>query len=156
MIDIVAIIISFCALGVSIYIGQRQVKISQTQVDMQNKVELYLSHEPITLHKADGSEPDKLVPGLFIRNIGSNVVYLEKYIFNGKEYPLKEEVLPSVSTYSSFHYIFLPTDGTSHISLSIFFTDWQGNKWITKGYADFREGTWDISYSPCVQDKNNI
>lgn len=102
-IDIIAVIISFFALGMSAYIGLKQVKINQKQADFQDKVELYLLNESITIRSADGSKPDEVFPGIFIRNVGNSVVYLERYIFDGKEYPLHKEVLPPVSAYNAFH-----------------------------------------------------
>lgn len=149
MIDIIAVVISICALAASLYIGVNQVKISQTQLEFQDKVELYLLHGPITLRKIDGTTPDEMRPGIFIRNVGNSVIYLEKYTFNGREYPLNREVLPPVSSYDGFHYIYLPMDGTTHVSLSIDFYDWKKRHWQTKGYADFRNGLWEISYTPC-------
>ena len=156
LLDILPIIISIIALGTSLIIGKkqfeiskRQVEISKLQADAQNKVELYLLSEPITLRKADGSVPDKIVTGIIIRNVGNNVVYLDKYSFNGKEYPLHKEVLPPVSSFNGYHYIYLPTDNTTHISLTVDFYDWQNRLWRTKGYADFRNGIWEITYSPC-------
>lgn len=153
MVDIIAVIISLFALGTSFYVGLKQVKISQQQLEFQDKVELYLLHGPITLRNAEGAVPDKVVPGIFIRNVGNNVIYLEKYTFNGKEYPLHKEVLPPVSAYDGYHYIYLPTDGTSHISLTIDFYDWKQRKWKTTGYADFRNGRWEITHSPCELQK---
>ena len=89
--------------------------------------------------------------GCFAVKVGNNVIYLDKYLFNGKEYPLRKEVLPPVSAYNGFHYIYLPTDGTTHVSFEIDFYDWQNKMWKTKGYADFRNGLWEITYSPCEQ-----
>lgn len=128
---------------------EKQVAISQMQADFQNKVELYLLSQPITLKDANNKLPDKVLPAIYIRNIGTNVIYLEKYIFNGREYPLGRNVLPPVSTYDGYRYIFLPTDGTTHVSITIYFQDWQNRKWKTEGYADFTEGKWEITYSPC-------
>lgn len=119
------------------------------QADAQNKVELYLLSAPVTLRDAKGENPDTVVPAIYIRNIGNNVVYLENYFYNGKEYPLGKEVLPPVSAYDSFHYIFLPRDGTLHVSYEINFCDWKNRPWRTKGFADLRNGTWDITYTPC-------
>ena len=72
--DVLPIVISTIALISSVLIGKKQVEISKRQVeisklqaDAQNKVELYLLSEPITLRKADGSVPDKIVPGIIIR-----------------------------------------------------------------------------------------
>ena len=153
LIQYLTIGISILALISSVLIGVNQVKISKLQTDMQNKVELYLLSEPITLRKADGTVQDKIVPGIIIRNIGNNVIYLDKYTFNGREYPLSKEVLPSVAAFNGYHYIYLPTDNTTHISLTIDFFDWQNNPWQTKGYADLKDGFWEITYSPCTKLK---
>ena len=162
LLDIVPIIISVIALISSVIIGKKQVTISKQQIEIskqqantQNKVELYLLSQPITLKNANGSVPDKALPAIYIRNIGANVVYLEKYTFNGREFPLGKEVLPPVSSCDGFRYIYLPTDGTDHVSLKIFFLDWQNQKWQTTGYADLKNGIWEITYSPCEKRAEN-
>ncbi|MBQ7895187.1 MAG: hypothetical protein IJ364_01355, partial [Oscillospiraceae bacterium] len=73
LIQYLTIGISILALISSVLIGVNQVKISKLQTDMQNKVELYLLSEPITLRKADGTVQDKIVPGIIIRNIGKSI-----------------------------------------------------------------------------------
>lgn len=153
LIQVTTIAISLLALITSVYIGIKQVKISKVQNDMQNKVELYLLSQPITISHAYQNTPDILRPALYIRNIGSAVVYLERYIFNGREYPLGKEILPPVSAYDGYRYIFLPTDGTDHVSFEIFFLDWQNNPWKTSGYADFINYVWEVIYEPCVRIK---
>lgn len=147
--DIAPIIISIIALISSVLIGKKQVQISKQQIDAQNKVELYLLSQPITLRSAKREVPDQIFPAIYIRNIGANVVYLENYIFNGREFPLGKEVLPPVLAYNGFRYIYLPTDGTDHVSLKINFLDWQNGKWQTTGYADLKDGIWEVTYSPC-------
>lgn len=149
MLEIISIIISICALVSSVYVGIKQVRISKMQIKFQNKVELYLLTGPITLHNIDNIAPDETRLAIFIRNIGNQVIYLEKYTYDGKDYPLSNEVLPPVAAYDGFRYIFLPRDGTTHISLKITFKDWQKQQWQTIGYADFREGKWEVTYSPC-------
>lgn len=155
MLDVITIIISICALVSSLYVGIKQVKISKIQVEFQNKVELYLLVESCTIHDINNQTPDKVVPAIFIRNVGSNVTYLEKYTFNGRDYPLSDEVLPPVSSYDGFRYIYLPRDGTTHVSLMIVFKDWKKQRWQTTGYADFRDGKWEITYSPCRKIKED-
>lgn len=147
--DILPIVISTIALISSVLIGKKQVEISKQQANAQNKVELYLLSQPITLRSAKGDVPDQILPAIYIRNIGANVVYLENYTFNGREYPLGKNVLPPVSAYDGFRYIYLPTNGTDHVSLKINFLDWQGQKWQTTGYADVKDGQWEVTYSPC-------
>ena len=149
MLDIFTLIISIVALLSSFYIGKKQYELAQMQAAAQNKTELYLLVQMITLRDAAGKQPDKTLPAIYIRNIGNNVVYLDKYLFNGREYPLGKEVLPPVSSFDGFHYIYLPTDGTTHISLEIDFRDWRGHLWKTKGYADLNDGIWKVTYSPC-------
>lgn len=147
--DVFPVVISTIALISSVLIGKKQVEISKQQADAQNKVELYLLSQPITLRSAKGDIPDQILPAIYIRNIGANVVYLENYTFNGREFPLGRNVLPPVSAYDGFRYIYLPTDGTDHVSLKINFLDWQNQKWQTTGYADVKDGQWVVTYSPC-------
>lgn len=87
--------------------------------------------QPITLKSADGIQSDQSVPAIYIRNVGGNVIYPEQYLFNGREYPLGKEVLPPMSVCEGYRYIYLPTDGTTHVSLQIYFEDWQKKQWTT-------------------------
>ena len=153
MLEIITIIISICALVSSAYVGIKQVRISKVQIDFQNKVELYLLAGQYTAHDIGNTIPDRIIPAVFVRNLGNNVIYLEKYIFNGREYPLGEEILPPLSKIDGFRYIDLPTDGTTHVSLKIHFKDWQKQLWQVDGYADFRNGKWEITYTPCEKVK---
>lgn len=161
--EIATIVISLLALASSAYVGYRQVKVSEAQVraqraqaeaqkaqaeaqkaqvDAQNKVEIFLNVEVY-----NG------MPAVLIRNIGNAVIYLEKYTFNGQEYPLGEYVLPPFSTYDWCWHIELPTNGASHVSLKVDFKDWSGKEWQTIGYANYGEGGWKIAYSPCKKSK---
>ncbi|MBQ9970052.1 MAG: hypothetical protein IJP15_06110 [Oscillospiraceae bacterium] len=153
MVDVITIIISVLALISSAVIGYKQMKISEQQTSFQNKVELYLIDEYIVMHDALGQKPDKNVPAIIIRNIGNSVVYLERYIFNGREYPIGKEVLPPISAFNGIRYIELPTDSTTHVSFSIDFRDWRDNPWKTVGYADLRNGRWEITYTPSEKRK---
>ena len=147
--DIIPIIISVIALISSVLIGKKQVEISRQTADAQNKVELYLLSQPITLRDAKREAADEIRPAICIRNIGANVIYLENYTFNGREFPLGKYILPPVSAFDGFRYIYLPTNGTDHVSLRINFLDWQDQKWQTTGYADLKNGIWEVTYSPC-------
>ena len=151
ILDILTFIVSVLALISSIQIGRKQYELSKWQAEAQNKVELYLLTQPITLKSADGIQPDQSVPAIYIRNVGGNVIYLERYLFNGREYPLGKEVLPPMSVCEGYRYIYLPTDGTTHVSLQIYFEDWQKKQWMTKGFADWEDGIWKITYQPCVR-----
>ena len=110
-------IVSVLALISSIQIGRKQYELSKWQAEAQNKVELYLLTQPITLKSADGIQPDQSAPAIYIRNVGGNVIYLERYLFNGREYPLGKEVLQRMSVCEGYRYIYLPTDGPTHVAL---------------------------------------
>ena len=86
ILNILTFIVSVLALISSIQIGRKQYELSKWQAEAQNKVELYLLTQPITLKSADGIQPDQSVPAIYIRNVGGNVIYLERYLFNGREY----------------------------------------------------------------------
>ena len=150
-IEFLTFIVSVLALISSIQIGRKQYELSKWQAEAQNRVELYLLTQPITLKSADGIQPDQSVPAIYIRNVGGNVIYLERYLFNGREYPLGKEVLPPMSVCEGYRYIYMPTDGTTHVSLQIYFEDWQKKQWMTKGFADWEDGIWKITYQPCVR-----
>ena len=156
IVDIIALVMSGCSIIISIIalcsnikIGKKQVAISQVQTDFQNKIELYLV---VALEQA----PNGFVPVVYIRNAGNGVVYLTKYELNGKEVPMNKFVLPSMSICNSAYYpISLPIDGTTHFSLKIKFEDWQKLKWKTEGYIDYKNGIWELTYSPCERRKED-
>lgn len=145
--DVIAIIISGLALISSVYIGIRQIKIDQQQMEMQDIAELYLLADSLTIRYRNG-DSEETHPVIYIRNIGNNVVYLQKYIFNGREFPLGKYVLPPVASFDGFRYIFLPESGMNHVSFEIFYQDWKKRNWHTVGYADLQNGGWELTYSP--------
>lgn len=150
ILNVLTLIVSVLALISSFWIGRKQYELSRLQAAAQNKVELYLLSQPITLKDAGGVQPDQIVPAIYIRNVGGNIIYLKRYRFNGRSYPLGQEVLPPMSVCEAYRYIYLPTDGTTQVSLQIYFMDWQSAEWKTEGCADLENGVWNITYLPCV------
>ena len=148
LLNVLPILISVAALISSIFIGRKQVEISRTQIDLQTKVELFLV---LGTYRTSGGQ----VPAIIIRNAGNSTVYLTKYEWNGKEFPQHSFVLPpmSVCTDAGF-YIDLPADGTKHVSFRLKFKDWNMEKWVTEGYLDFKDGSWELIYSPCKRKKD--
>jgi len=144
--DFIAIIVSIIALGSSLYVGIKQVKISQFQADIQNRVELYLS--PQSINSLDAKGQTVPTPQIVVQNAGTNVLYIEKYILNGQEFPFDKFVLPPMAPSVIPLYIPYPVN-TSHVSFEIYFLDWQKNLWITRGYGDVVNGFWTCTYSPC-------
>lgn len=149
--NVVSIIISALALIASVIIGIRQISIDKKQSDLATKIELYISVAPVRVFDGNEKEPKEILPAMSIINISAGVVYLEKYLFNGREYPLNEEVLPPASYTNALHYIYLPTDGSDHVSFQVFFKDWQGKLWETTGYANLINREWRITYQPCKE-----
>lgn len=126
----------------------KQIEISQMQIDFQNKVELFVFATVYTPY------PGTNIPAIFIKNAGNNVVYLIKYDLNGQERLQNMYVLLPISVCNEVCYrIDLPTDGTTHFSFKLDFEDWKKQKWQTKGYVDFRNGIWELTYSPCERLK---
>ena len=66
ILNILTLIVSVPALISSIQIGRKQYELSKWQAEAQNKVELYLLTQPITLKSADGIQPDYSVPAIYI------------------------------------------------------------------------------------------
>jgi len=120
------------------WIGKRQAKI-------QDSVELYATFGIIKNLDANTETPI-----IYIQNIGSRVVYFDRYEFNGRFYELNGQVRPS--TYSgalnNFYRINLPTDGTDHVSVLLLFHDIDDRKWKSKIICDFKNGWWDIKTYP--------
>ena len=114
-------------------IGRKQYELSKWQAEAQNKVELYLLTQPITLKSADGIQPDQSVPAIYIRNVGGNVIYLERYLFDGREYPLGKEVFAAdVCMRGLSLYLFADRWNDSCFAANIF-RGLQKKQWTTKG-----------------------
>lgn len=146
VLEIITIIISIIALIISTYIGYRQTKISKLQIEMNNKVELYLDVELFRLNQ------QFLNPAICVHNVGGNVIYLEKQIIDGREYSLANQIIPPVTYISRCHTIWL-SNNITYNSFEIYFRDWKGIPWKTKGCANLHDGVWNISYSPCEKRK---
>ena len=148
LLSVFPILISAAALLSSIFIGRKQVEISQIQSDLQNKIELFLV---LGTYRAAAGQ----VPAVIVRNAGNSVVYLVKYEWNGKEYPLNCFILPPMSVCADANYhIALPEDGSDHVSFRLKFKDWNLRGWMTEGYLDFRDGAWALVYSPCKRKED--
>jgi hypothetical protein len=149
--EILAAIFAFIAIISAWRIGKEQNKINEQIFKMQDNVELYILSTFITLKDHTGVNADKQVPVLLIRNLSASVIYLEKYLFNAQEHLLYDEVLPPVSHYDGFHYVYLPQEERliPHVTFEIFFADWQHRKWHAKGNVSFSDGQWKFTYTPC-------
>lgn len=150
IINIISLIISIIAIVVSAIFAYKQIKMDKEEYMTRNKIELYLYADAVKRYDLNNGE-ETICPAIIIRNVSRSVVYLEKYIFNGREYILNNVVLPSAESTEAMHYIYLPTDLSTHVSFNIYFKDWNNTNWQTDGYADLINREWKLSYNPCVR-----
>lgn len=134
-------IIAVVAVLAAYLVGTKQIKISDA-------VELYCS---LLFVKTQNGDSEKSVPHIHIQNVGTRLIYLDKYIFNGREYMADSQILPS--TYSqaqnSFYRVQLPTNGEEHVSMEVFYHDLDHRFWSSKIIA--KSGGpfgWDIKTLP--------
>ena len=136
-------LIALIAVVAAYLIGSKQIRIQDT-------VELYGS---LFLIKNVDAE-DKVVstvPYIHVQNVGTRLVYLDKYIFNGREYLADSQILPS--TYSqaenNFYRVQLPTNEETYVSMEVFYHDLDHRFWSSKIIAT-KGGPvgWDIKTLP--------
>jgi len=139
-------LVTFIALSAAFWVGYKQIKIQDT-------VEMYASFL-IVVYKNEINTTTSEIPYLHVQNVGTRLVYLDKYIFNGREYITDSQILPS--TYSqaenSFYRIQLPTNDDIHVSLEVFYHDLDDRKWCSKIFAS-KAGPfgWNIKTLPRVK-----
>jgi hypothetical protein len=135
-------------------IGRKQNEINNAIHKTQDVVELFAISQDMERgtdkKENEGKEELIKVPVIFIQNVGTRLIYLEKYIFNGREYTTDDQVLPP--TYSqalnNFYWIELPTNSESHVSLEVFYKDLEGRRWSSKIFADIVKRFWQIKTLP--------
>ncbi len=144
--------VTFLAFLAALWVGYKQNKISQSIMNMQDVVEIYAT----TAHLIVNGKADPSSPVIKIQNVGTRLLYLDKYIFNGVIYELKGQIIPS--TYSnaeeSFYRIGLPNGGdkTAHVSVQLFYRDIEGKKWKSSVMVDAINGFWAITHAPKERD----
>ena len=138
-------VLALIAIFAAYKIGQRQIRINDT-------VELYASYLRMVYNDKD----DKLVsevPFVHVQNVGTRLIYLEKYIFNGMEYIIDSQILPPTYSQaeSNFYRIQLPMNEEIHVSIHVFYIDIDGRRWNSKIFAD-KGGAfgWDVKTLPRV------
>lgn len=141
-------LVTFVAVVAAYLIGRKQIKVQDT-------VELYGSLFIIENKDVDGRLVSS-IPYIHVQDVGTRLVYLDKYVFNGREYLAGSQILPS--TYSqaenSFYRIQLPTNEERHVSLEVFYHDLDNRYWSSKLVAS-REGPfgWEIKTFPRTPSK---
>lgn len=131
------------AVVIAYFIGRRQIKIADT-------VELYASQLLVDNRNSQGNTISR-IPYVAIQNVGTRLVYFDKYIFNGREYTADSQIIPS--TYSqaleNFYRIELPTNNETYVSIEVFYHDLDARFWSSKIIAT-KSGPfgWDIKTLP--------
>jgi hypothetical protein len=147
--DLWQTVATLSALVAAYYIGKEQNKINKAIYRIQDTVELYCFWL-IVVNKDENEHIISSLPYIHIQNIGTRLIYLDKYIFNGRVYAIDGQVLPS--TYSqainNFYRIELPTNGESHVSLEVFYRDLENRQWSSVVYADKKNNIWEVKTLP--------
>ena len=137
-------LIAIIAIVIAYIIAQRQIKIQDT-------IELYGS-SLLMVNKDENGKVVTEVPFIHVQNVGTRLVYLDKYIFNGREYMADSQILPP--TYSqaqnNFYRIQLPINGETYVSMEIFYHDLDGRHWSSKIIATAGGFGWDVKTLPRV------
>lgn len=122
------------------------------QISLNDVVELFaITSTKQVFNVDDGS---KLPPSVIvsIQNIGTRLVYLDKYIFNGVEYITNGQILPPTYSQSGgSYYIDLPSNGIIHVSIVLYYHDLDGRYWKSEIIADFVDNTWKTHSLPRVK-----
>ena len=123
------------------------------QIQLNDVVEIYATPDTKTvLNATTGASTIAAIIGL--RSIGTRLIYLDKYVFNGSEYKTNGQVLPSTYSQSTgLYWIDLPTNGTNHVSIVVYYHDQSGRKWKSEITADFIEKSWKVSSLQRTADK---
>lgn len=108
-------LVAFAAFVGAVVAAYFQYKINKLIHHVQDSVELYSYHSNLTIR--DG-EKEVNIPQIFIKNVGTRIIYLDRYVFNGRVYLCKGQVLPPSYAYSdAFYRIDLPMNGEKYVSL---------------------------------------
>lgn len=133
--------ISFLTLLAAIFIGKKQNEINEKVGKLQDIIEL---HGSLLIVQSEDKEKKKINREyLCIQSIGTRIVYLQSYLFNGKKYKLDGHVLASTysQTLANYYQIELPTNGENHVSLKILYRDVYDRLWNTEIFAD-KDSSW--------------
>jgi hypothetical protein len=149
-------IVSLIAILLAYLLGRQQNRINEALLKIQDTVELYPLYDLqqrriITNEAGKTKESSFYVPVVQIYNVGSRLIYLDTYTYNGKPYDLHGQVLPPAQIKDNHYWIELPMNGETHASIHVEFTDLDHRKWKTTITCDYANGIWKVSSLPCAQ-----
>ncbi|MEK6809242.1 MAG: hypothetical protein AABY40_01075 [Nanoarchaeota archaeon] len=134
-------ILFLVSLIIALVIGWRQIYLNDV-------VELYAVTSVKQVRNVDSGTTQEFVI-ILIQNVGTRLVYLDKYIFNGSEYITNGQIFPS--TYSQAgagYWIDLPSNGIHHVSIAVHYHDLDNRYWESNVVADFVDNGWKTSSLP--------
>lgn len=141
--DLLAVVVAIIAASGAIYIGIQQNKINKRLLALQDAIDVYLE---IGFRNAIVKEKEMLVPVIMVHNISTLPVSLVGYTFNGIERNISAYRLPPAAQFPNAHYfIYLPLEDIDYVSFLLEFEDFFKRKWSVKGFAEIRNGRWEIS-----------
>lgn len=143
--DIISSVLSCGALIVALYIGVIQNRINRRMLSIQDGVDIYLR----TKHFMDKDDPSKMIAAqIEIRNTSATPLSLERYVFNGVERVISPYRLPPAAQFpDAYYYINLPSvNQMDYASFTLHFEDTTQRKWKVPGRAEFKSGTWELSW----------
>ena len=97
----------------------------------------------------DKDDPSKMIAAqIEIRNISATPLSLERYVFNGVERVISPYRLPPAAQFpDAYYYINLPSvNQMDYASFTLHFEDTTQRKWKVPGRAEFKSGTWELSW----------
>lgn len=143
--DIISSVLSCGALIVALYIGVIQNRINRRMLSIQDGVDIYLR----TKYLMDKDDSSKMIAAqIEIRNISATPLSLERYVFNGVERVISPYRLPPAAQFpDAYYYINLPSvNQMDYASFTLYFEDTTQCKWKVPGRAEFKSGTWELSW----------
>lgn len=130
---------------IAFFVGYRQIYLNDV-------VEIYATINPKKIINVD-DKSEILSVAIYIQNVGTRIIYLDKYVFNGSEYITNGQILPpTYSQSSAYYWIDLPDPKIrDHVSLLVYYHDLDNRYWKSEVIADFTNNMWKTSSLPRVK-----
>lgn len=134
-------------------------KIGTKQISVSDTIELYASY--LLVEFIDHEDKRNKKPYIHIQNVGTKILYFDKYMFNGREYFADSQIIPSTYSQASnaFYRIQLPINDENYVFLSVYYHDINNKYWISNIICE-RGGDfgWEIKTLPrsSIKSLNNL
>lgn len=139
----IALFTGIAAFG-AVIIGIKQIAINRAIGRTHDEVDIFAYTAVLELKDRDSGSVT-LQPRIHIQNVGTRLIYIDKYDFNGSIYEENHQILPPVvRAPNSYFFVRLPTNGNDHVSLEVFYRDSDGRKWKSTIFADKDQHGWKV------------